>query len=96
MLQCDTGSLCHTMQGVFCHMEGNIDLVCQTACKSLEQGTATIEVKVDVELLMQVEAVLRGYGWTVEEAMVLFAMWCIVCPDKLSTWCSKTKDGDSR
>ena len=62
----------------------------------VEQGTATIEVKVDVELLMQVEAVLRGYGWTVEEAMVLFAMWCIVCPDKLSTWCSKTKDGDSR
>ncbi|MDD5912423.1 MAG: hypothetical protein PUC61_09940 [Bacteroidales bacterium] len=28
----------------------------------------TIEVKVDLELLMQVEAALRGYGWTAEEA----------------------------
>ena len=60
----------------------------------IDQGTATIEVKVDLELLMQVEAVLRGYGWTAEEAMVLFCMWCIVCPDRLSAWCSKTKDGD--
>lgn len=60
----------------------------------VEQGTATIEVKVDVELLLKVEKVLRGYGWTAEEAMVLFAMWCVVCPDRLSTWCSKTKDGE--
>ena len=60
----------------------------------IDQGTATIEVKVDVELLIQVEAVLRGYGWIVEEAMVLFAMWCIVCPDRLTTWCIKTKDGE--
>ena len=62
----------------------------------IDQGTATIEVKVDLELLMQVEAALRGYGWTAEEALVLFLMWCIVCPDRLSTWCSKIKDGDSR
>ena len=60
----------------------------------VDQGTATIEVKVEVELLKQVDAVLRGFGWTAEEAMVLFCMWCIVCPDRLSTWCSKTKDGE--
>ena len=59
----------------------------------IDQGIATIEVKVDVELLTQVEAVLGGYGWTAEEAMVLFCMWCIVCPDRLSAWCGKTKDG---
>ncbi|MDD6056781.1 MAG: hypothetical protein PUB98_00765 [Clostridiales bacterium] len=53
----------------------------------VDQGTATIAVNVDVELLMQVDAVLRGFGWTAEEAMVLFCMWCIVCPDRLSTWC---------
>ena len=52
----------------------------------VDQVTATIAVKVDVELLKQVDAVLRGYGWTVEEAIVLFCMWCIVCPDKLSAW----------
>ena len=60
----------------------------------IEQGTATLEVKVDVDLLQKVENVLRGYGWTTEEAMVLFCMWCIVCPDRLSTWCSKMKDGE--
>ena len=57
----------------------------------VDQVTATIAVKVDVELLKQVDAVLRGYGWTVEEAMVLFCMWCIVCPDRLSTWCGTEK-----
>lgn len=57
----------------------------------VEQGTATIEVTVDVDLLLKVENVLRGYGWAAEEAMVLFYMWCIVCPDRLSTWCSEKR-----
>ena len=60
----------------------------------VNQGTATIEVKVDVELLMQVEAVLSGYGWTAEEAMVLFCMWCIVCQEQMKTWYEKVKDGE--
>lgn len=60
----------------------------------VDQGTATIAVNVEVDLLLKVENVLRGYGWTAEEAMVLFCMWCIVCPDKLSAWCGKTKDGE--
>ena len=60
----------------------------------VDQGTATIAVNVEVEFLMQVEAVLRGYGWTAEEAMVLFLMRCIVCPDRLSAWYDKTKDGE--
>lgn len=60
----------------------------------VEQGTASLEVNVDVNLMLKVEKVLRGYGWTAEEAMVLFCMWCIVCPDRLSTWCGKTKDGE--
>ena len=57
----------------------------------VEQGTASLEVNVDVDLMLKVEKVLRGYGWTVEEAMVLFCMWCIVCPDRLSTWCGTEK-----
>lgn len=60
----------------------------------VNQGTATIEVKVDVELLMQVEAVLSGYGWTAEEALVLFFLWCIVCPERMNEWYEKVKDGD--
>ena len=60
----------------------------------VEQGTASLEVNVDVDLMLKVEKVLRGYGWTVEEAMALFLMWCIVCPDRLSAWYDKTKDGE--
>ena len=58
----------------------------------VEQGTASLEVNVDVDLMLKVEKVLRGYGWTVEEAMALFLMWCIVCPDRLSAWYDKTKN----
>lgn len=50
----------------------------------VEQGTASLEVNVDVNLMLKVEKVLRGYGWTAEEAMALFLMWCIVCPERLS------------
>lgn len=60
----------------------------------VEQGTATLEVKVDVDLMQKVGNVLRGYGWTAEEAMVLFCMWCIVCPERLNAWCSEMKDGE--
>jgi len=60
----------------------------------VEQGTASLEVNVDVDLMLKVEKVLRSYGWTVEEAMALFLMWCIVCPDRLSAWYDKTKDGE--
>lgn len=60
----------------------------------VENGTETIEVEINVELLLQVEKVLRGLGWTVEEALVLFLLWCIVCPERLSAWCGKTKDGE--
>ena len=34
----------------------------------VEQGTATIEVTVDVDLLLKAENVLRGYGWTAGES----------------------------
>ena len=60
----------------------------------VEQGTASLEVNVDVDLMLKVEMVLRGYGWTAEEAMVLFLMRCNVCPDRLSAWYDKTKDGE--
>lgn len=58
----------------------------------IEQGTETLEVNVDIELLARAETVLRSYGWTAEEAMVLFTMWCIVCPEKLGAWYAKAKE----
>ena len=38
----------------------------------VDQGTATIAVNVEVELLQQVDAVLRSLGWTAEEGLRLY------------------------
>ena len=61
----------------------------------VDNGTETIEVEIDMELLLKVEKVLLGYGWTVEEVMVLFTMWCIVCPEQMNEWYEKSKDGET-
>lgn len=61
----------------------------------VENGTETIEVEIDVDLLMKVEKVLRHYGWTVEEALVLFLMWSIVCPERMNEWYEKVKVAES-
>lgn len=57
-------------------------------------GTETVEVEIDVDLLLKVEKVLQALGWTVEEALVLFLLWCIVCPERMNEWYEKVKDGD--
>ena len=44
----------------------------------VENGTETMEVEINVDLLLKAEKVLRGLGWTVEKALVLFLLWCIV------------------
>ena len=60
----------------------------------VKNGTETIEVEIDVDLLLKVEKVLLALGWTVEEALVLFLLWCIVCPEQMNEWYEKVKDGD--
>lgn len=60
----------------------------------VESGTESIEVEINVDLLLKVEKVLRVLGWTAEEALVLFLMWCIVCPEQMNEWYEKVKDGD--
>ena len=60
----------------------------------VENGTETIEVEINVDLLLKVEKVLRVLGWTVEVALVLFLLWCIVCPERMNEWYEKVKDGE--
>lgn len=63
---------------------------CQNIHESLQdeimQGTVMLNVNVDHELLVRVEEVLLEYGWTPEEAMVLFLMWAVMCPEKFRIW----------
>lgn len=60
----------------------------------VENGTGTIEVEINVDLLMKAEKVLWGLDWTVEEALVLYLLWCIVCPEQMKSWYEKVEDGD--
>lgn len=61
----------------------------------VKSGTETITFHVDGDLLLKAEAVLKAYGWTLEEAMVLFLTWCVLCPDRLQAWYATAKDGES-
>lgn len=59
----------------------------------VRNGTALFKADIDAQLLLQAEKALLGYGWTSEETMVLFCMWCIVCPERISAWYSRTGNG---
>lgn len=61
----------------------------------VKNGTETLEVEIDAELLRKVENVLHEYGWTVEESLMLFLLWCVVCPGNMNAWYKKIKDGES-
>lgn len=70
-------------------MHGTIE-ACEAihACvkQCVEQAKAAICFELDEELIAQAERILNLYGWTLEEQVVLFCMWCVVCPDKLQAW----------
>ena len=69
---------------------------CETVHKHVrqvvEQGAETMTIPVDADLLAQVEEVLKGYGWTVEESAVLFFMWCVACPERAKVWLAKCRN----
>ena len=62
----------------------------------VEQGTETMIIPVDADLLAQAEEVLNGYGWTVEESAVLFFMWCVACPERAKAWLIQCMDGEAQ
>lgn len=60
----------------------------------VNEGTEVLTFSVDAELLVQAESLLKSYGWTLEEATVLFLMWCITCPDEMETWVNNITGGN--
>ena len=61
----------------------------------VNEGTEVFSFSIDAELLVQAEAVLKSYGWTLEEATVLFLMWCISCPNELEAWVNNISGGNN-
>lgn len=60
----------------------------------VNEGTEVLTLSADAELIVLAEAVLRKYGWTLEEATVLFLLWCIACPDEMEAWYAGTNGGE--
>lgn len=60
----------------------------------VNEGTEVFTFSIDTELLVQAEAVLKSYGWTLEEATVLFLMWCVSCPDEMEAWANNISGGN--
>lgn len=60
----------------------------------VNEGTEVLTLSADAELITLAEAVVRKYGWTLEEATVLFLMWCITCPDEMEAWYAGTNGGE--
>lgn len=47
----------------------------------METGMITVEIELDADLMRWVEAVLRPYSITLEQAVVLFLKWCAENPE---------------
>ena len=60
----------------------------------VNEGTEVLTLSADADLISLAEAVLRNYGWTLEEASVLFLMWCIACPDEMEAWYAGANGGE--
>ena len=49
-------------------------------------ATETLSVDINPALMIAAERVLARFGWTLEEACVLFIWWCVERPNKLAEW----------
>ncbi len=52
----------------------------------IETAAETMIFEIDTETAVCAEKLLQNYGWTLEEAVVLFLLWCVVCPEKMCAW----------
>ena len=60
----------------------------------INEGTDVLTLSADAELITLAEVVVGKYGWTLEEATVLFLMWCIACPGEMEAWYAGTNGGE--
>lgn len=62
----------------------------------IEHATDSMNIEVDAEILALSEKVLKHYGWTVEESLVLYLMWCITCPEDMEVWLAGEESKDTK
>lgn len=59
--------------------------------KSILEATETITIELDMELAIRAEKFFGGFGWTLEEAAVLFLYWCISNPERTKQWANSSQ-----
>ena len=48
--------------------------------RGIETASEVMTITVDQELKERAEKKLSEFGWTLEEAFILYLYWCITCP----------------
>ena len=64
--------------------------------RGIETASEVMTITVDQELKERAEKKLSEFGWTLEEAFILYLYWCITCPSSVNTWLQKARNGESR
>ena len=66
--------------------EDTLTLIHGEIRKAISTATATLTVELDMELAMKAEKYLTGFGWTLEETLILYLYWCISNPARTEQW----------
>ena len=64
--------------------------------RGIETASEVMTITVDQELKERAEKKLSEFGWTLEEAFILYLYWCITCPSSVDAWLQKAKNGENK
>lgn len=53
---------------------------------AIATAPATITVELNMDLAVLAEKTLASYGWTLNEACILYLYWCISDPERTEKW----------
>ena len=62
--------------------------------RGIETASEVMTITVDQELKERAEKKLSEFGWTLEEAFILYLYWCITCPSSVDTWLQKAEKAE--
>ena len=54
--------------------------------KAIATDSATLTVELDMDLAVRAEKHLASFGWTLEEACILYLYWCVSDPERTEKW----------
>ena len=54
--------------------------------RSIETATDVMTFEIDLDIMLQAQAMLAEIGWTLEEACILYLYWFIECPKEAVAW----------